>query len=194
MSEAEAPPASGSDARSAGAMLRAARERQGLHIAALAAAIKVPPAKLDALEHGRYEELTDNTFVRALAQSVCRVLKIDPKPVLDLLPGAGIGRLEKVEGSVRAPFRERPGQQSTGEARIWHQPVFWVVLLLLAAAATFVMWPSRGTPSPVSVAGPIEPPSRAAAPAEPVAASTPVLSAPSLAEPASAVLWGAPSR
>ena len=33
------------EARSAGAMLRAARERQGLHIAALAAAIKVPQAQ-----------------------------------------------------------------------------------------------------------------------------------------------------
>ena len=52
---------SASEARTAGAMLRAARERQGLHIAALAASIKVPPAKLEALEAGRYEALTDST-------------------------------------------------------------------------------------------------------------------------------------
>ena len=149
MTEAESPPTSGSEARTAGAMLRAARERQGLHIAALAAAIKVPPAKLDALENGRYEELTDNTFVRALAQSVCRVLKVDPKPVLDLLPAAGAGRLEKVEGNIRTPFRERPGQDNAGEARIWQQPVFWIVMVLLVAAAAFVMWPRRGTSSPL---------------------------------------------
>lgn len=147
MTDAASPPASGSEARTAGALLRAARERQGLHIAALAAAIKVPPAKLDALEHGRYDELTDNTFVRALAQSVCRVLKIDPRPILELLPAAGAGRLEKVEGSIRAPYRERPGQDDGGEARIWHRPVFWIVGLLIAAAVAFIMWPRQGTPS-----------------------------------------------
>jgi hypothetical protein len=37
-------------ARSAGALLKAAREREGLHLAVLAATIKVAPAKLEALE------------------------------------------------------------------------------------------------------------------------------------------------
>ncbi|MBC7941653.1 MAG: helix-turn-helix domain-containing protein, partial [Chitinophagaceae bacterium] len=73
-------------AESAGALLRSARERQGLHIAALAAAIKVAPRKLDALENNRWHELPDATFTRALAQTVCRSLKIDAKQVLDLLP------------------------------------------------------------------------------------------------------------
>ena len=66
--------------RSAGALLRAAREEQGLHIAALAAAIKVTPRKLDALENDRCDELPDATFTRALAQTVCRALKIDAGP------------------------------------------------------------------------------------------------------------------
>ena len=67
-------------------MLRAAREKQGLHIAALAAAIKVSPRKLDALENDRWHELPDATFTRALAQTVCRTLKVDARPVLDKLP------------------------------------------------------------------------------------------------------------
>jgi cytoskeleton protein RodZ len=132
-----------SEARSAGAMLRAARERQGLHIAALAAAIKVPQAKLEALEAGRYGELTDATFVRALAQSVCRVLKIDAKPVLDLMPSAPSVTLDRVEQRIRAPFHERPGRAEPSERRVWHQPVFWLVTLLLIAAAAFVLWPQR---------------------------------------------------
>jgi len=138
MTEPAAPPAD----RSAGAMLRAARERQGLHIAALSAAIKVPQSKLEALEAGRYDELTDATFVRALAHSVCRVLKIDPKPVLDQLPIAHSTLLERAEHDLRAPFRER-GAHETSESRLWHQPVFWLVVLLLVAAAAFVLWPSR---------------------------------------------------
>jgi len=58
----------------AGQMMRAARERRGMHIAVLAAAIKVPQRKLEALEADRYEELPDITFARALAQAVCRAL------------------------------------------------------------------------------------------------------------------------
>jgi cytoskeleton protein RodZ len=132
-----------SEARSAGAMLRAARERQGLHIAALAAAIKVPQAKLEALEAGRYDQLTDATFVRALAQSVCRVLKMDAKPVLDLLPSARTALLDRVDPVRRTPFHDKPGREEPREPRLWHQPVFWMVAVLLVAAAGFVMWPQR---------------------------------------------------
>lgn len=133
-----------SAAPSAGAMLRAARERQGLHIAALAAAIKVPQAKLEALEADRYDALTDATFVRALAQSVCRVLKIDAKPVLDLMPSARNTTLDRVQAtSKRAPFHDKPGREEQSEPRLWHQPVFWVVAVLLVAAAGFVLWPQR---------------------------------------------------
>ncbi|HEX6016676.1 MAG TPA: helix-turn-helix domain-containing protein [Burkholderiaceae bacterium] len=137
--------AAGSDARSAGALLRAARERQGLHIAALAAAIKVPQAKLEALEAGRYDELTDATFVRALANSVCRALKIDAKPVLELLPAVPGSLLERVDRGLKAPFRDRPGLQPPSESRLWHRPVFWLVVVLLLAAVGFVMGPQLGS-------------------------------------------------
>lgn len=133
------------EARNAGSMLRAARERQGLHIAALAAAIKVPQAKLEALEAGRYDELTDATFVRALAHSVCRVLKIDAKPVLELLPAVHSTLLERVDHGLKAPFQDRPGTQKPSDVRLWHRPVFWLVGVLLFAAAGFVAWPQLST-------------------------------------------------
>ena len=66
MTEPQAAAGAGAGA-GAGALLRAARERQGLHVAALAAAIKIPQRKLEALEAGRFEELPDATFTRALA-------------------------------------------------------------------------------------------------------------------------------
>ena len=186
-------------------MLRAARERQGLHIAALSAAIKVPKNKLEALEAGRYDELTDATFVRALAHSVCRVLKIDPKPVLDLLPTVHSTLFERAEQDLRAPFRER-GAHEAHESRLWHQPVFWLVLLLLVAAAAFVLWPARANlslkwlsgggatpasepaasaPSSAAEPAPVPAPIAAAPAPEPVASAAPALTpSPVMAEAA----------
>ena len=70
----------------AGSLLRGAREAAGIHIEALAVALKVPVSKLEALEADKYEALLDTVFVRALASSVCRTLKLDPVQVLSLLP------------------------------------------------------------------------------------------------------------
>src|SRR5262245_4186241 len=105
MSESEVTGAPAGDA-SAGAMLRAAREKQGLHIAVLAATIKVPRPKLEALEADRYEELPDVTFTRALAQTMCRALKIDAEPVLARLPEGGTHKLEPIGGGLNTPFRD----------------------------------------------------------------------------------------
>ena len=137
----------------AGALLRAARQQQGLHIAALAAAIKVPPARLEALEAGRYHELLDITFTRALAQAVCRVLRIDPVPVLALLPGAPPDALGRVDGGLNTPFRERPGRVLSGDWAPWRHPVAWLAALLLVAAAAFVLIPNAAPRDPAAVVG-----------------------------------------
>ncbi len=71
---------------SAGAQLRQIREAAGLHIAALAVSLKVPVKKLEALEGDRLDLLPDTVFARALAASVCRILKADPRPILEKLP------------------------------------------------------------------------------------------------------------
>ena len=71
--------------KTAGALLREARIAQGIHIAAMSASIKVAQRKLELLEADRYDELPDATFTRALAQTMCRVLKIDAEPVLSRL-------------------------------------------------------------------------------------------------------------
>ena len=69
-----------------GALLKNARQASGLHIAALAVTLKVPVKKLEALESDRLDLLADAVFVRALAASVCRTLKVDATPILALLP------------------------------------------------------------------------------------------------------------
>jgi cytoskeleton protein RodZ len=128
--------------RSAGALLRAAREKQGLHIAALAAAIKVTPRKLEALEGDRWSELPDSTFARALAQTVCRTLKIDAKPVLDLLPPAGGVGFQSGGGSLNAPFRDKPLAAEPGFGMAAVRPMVWAAgLLMLAAVALYFVPP-----------------------------------------------------
>lgn len=165
-------PGAPTDAAAAGALLRAARQAQGLHIAALAASIKVSPAKLEALEAGRSHELPDHTFARALALTVCRVLKIDATPVLALMPGApstglGLG-LGRVDGGLNTPFRDRPGRADPAGWVPWRHPVLWLVAGLLVAAAAFVLVPNmpvavdRHAPVADGAAQPVMPPSGAA--------------------------------
>ena len=154
------------DARSAGALLRAAREKQGLHIAALAAAIKVSQRKLEALEGDRVGELPDATFTRALAQTVCRQLKIDPKPVLELLPPAAPVELDTHSGSLNAPFRERPGREDPGIGSVALRPwMLGAVVLVAGAAAVYLLpagffnrAPQPQASAPVVVQQPVMPP------------------------------------
>jgi cytoskeleton protein RodZ len=131
----------------AGAMLRAAREKRGLHIAALAASIKVTPRKLEALESDRYDELPDLTFTRALAQTMCRVLKIDAEPVLAKLPqSAEITKLAQVGGSINAPFRQPHGSRAQGDFPLLEKPIFWATLVVLIGALALALLPERWMP------------------------------------------------
>ena len=124
----------------AGAMLRQARQAQGLHIAALAAAIKVAPRKLELLESDQFDQLPDATFTRALAQTVCRTLKIDAAPVLALLPPVRGHRLEQIAEGLNTPFRERPGRLVPTEwANVAMPALLLAGLLLLAAVAVYLM-------------------------------------------------------
>jgi len=122
-----------------------------MHIAALAAAIKVAPARLEALEADNYDSMPDLTFARALAQAVCRALKVDPAPVLALMPESLHSRLERVDEGLKQPFRDRPGRLAEGaEFAFWRYPVVWVALALLLAAAAFLWWPQAPAgPEPI---------------------------------------------
>ena len=154
-------------AASPGALLRAAREKQGLHIAALAAAIKVAPRKLDALENDRWHELPDATFTRALAQTVCRTLKIDPRPILDKLPAAAPIALGQGDAGLNEPFRERPGREDPGLVAGAVRPLVWGAALLMAAAVlVYVMPPELWAWRPGS-AGALPKSTTAAAPEAP---------------------------
>jgi cytoskeleton protein RodZ len=131
-------------AATAGAALRRAREARGLHIAALAATLKVPQSKLEALESDRYQDLPDATFARALARSMCRVLKIEAEPVLKMLPSAGAeASLDRVTPGLNQPFRERAmSQDPMLSTELLKRPVVLGAGALLVAAIAVYAVPS----------------------------------------------------
>jgi cytoskeleton protein RodZ len=182
----------------AGGLLRRARQAQGLHIAALAAAIKVVPRKLELLESDQFDQLPDATFTRALAQTVCRSLKIDAAPILALLPPPSGYRLEHVSEGLNTPFRERPGRVLPKEWASVTSPALWLAALLVIAAAVVYLMPAGWLSSaklattrtavdaaPASVAAtPAAIPSSVVEASGATAAAEPVTAAPTLAQPA----------
>jgi cytoskeleton protein RodZ len=125
---------------SAGDMLRQAREAHGLHLDMVAAALKVTPQKLAALESDDIEALPDPVFARALAASVCRALRIDPAPVLAKLPGAQPAGLAQAD---RTMSKALPSQVRTGSASggLPSRALLTVVVLLLVGAAVLFWLP-----------------------------------------------------
>lgn len=185
-----AAPAGMAAGTSAGALLRRAREAQGLDLAALAAAMKVTPRKLEMLESDRFDELHDATFARALAQSVCRTLRIDAAPVMALLPQVqGLG-LDHINQGLNTPFRERPAGVLPRDWSLLANPVVWApVLIVLAAAALYFLpaaWFSASPPSARVDTAAAAPAPAAPASAVPATVVETVYSAPAQPEAASA--------
>ncbi len=132
---------------SGGTMLRQAREALGLHIAALAVSLKVPVKKLEALEADRYDLLPDVVFVRALASSVCRSLKIDPVPVLEKLPHTRAPHLNTHDAGVNVPFRSSAGYTAGFIREQLSRPLVWVVAGLLAGVLALIFVPMASEPA-----------------------------------------------
>lgn len=158
----------------AGAMLRQAREAAGLHVAALAVAMKIPVKKLEALEANQLDTMLDPVFVRALAASVCRALKIDPQPVLDKLPQNRNPRLDGGGAGINAPFHASGHTPGLFVPAYFAKPGFVVVLALLVGAAVVVYFPDIKTSEYVLLseqANPTVPPVAVQAPASPSVSS-----------------------
>ncbi len=142
-----AAPAPAAVIASAGALLRQGRLAAGLHIAALAVSLKVPVRRLEALEGDRFDLLPDAVFVRALASSVCRALKMDAAPVLALLPASAPPRLSAATERVNDLYTS--GHSGRG-LPVWStvsKPVVGAAAALLVATLGLVVWPLVRTTS-----------------------------------------------
>src|SRR5450830_1833127 len=142
---------------SAGALLRQAREAAGMHVAALAVALKVPVSKLEALEADRYDQLPDAVFVRALASSVCRTLRIDAAPVLERLPQTQTPRLNPDDAGINTPFRAQNERRNRLVSEHRFSPTLLAVPLLCLGALAIYLWP-RFSPSVPEPAAPLTSP------------------------------------
>ena len=126
----------------AGTFLRNARLSQGMDIATLAAFLKVPVHKLHAIEQGRLEDLPDPVFTRALASSMCRILKLDPGPVLQRLPVITNFKAMAQNRGINAPFRMRVSRHATPVWSHISRPAIWLGLILLVGALLLMFLPA----------------------------------------------------
>lgn len=183
--DAAAPEQNTMPTTTAGAILRGYRTDLGLAIDALASAMRVPVAKLQALEDDRLDVLPDAVFARALALAVCRQLKTDATPVLALLPGQDVSRLApKDERGLDFPLH-RPSllpESSLLMVRAWFTPMRLAALAVLAlalyiASGADVSWGTSGDNAAVPQTA-LEPVTPSVAVVAPVEAPVDVASAP----------------
>ncbi len=149
-SAAGAPVSASAGGRSAGAQLRAAREAMGLDLELMSQVLKVPVAKLQAMEADRHDGLPGVAFVRGLAVSMSRHLGIDPKPVLDALPSMASATvtskpLEAVTQGLSTPYRE-PGSRTLPlpAPDLVLRKAVWMPLVLVGLAAALWWGPDVG--------------------------------------------------
>ncbi|RRH90450.1 helix-turn-helix domain-containing protein [Variovorax beijingensis] len=126
--------------KTAGDMLREAREAHGLHIEMVAAALKVPPQKLIALEADDIASLPDPVFARALASSVCRALRIDPGPVLAKLPGAQRAALALADRTLKSNIVSGTPRWNGGRSSGLPSRALLTVVGLLLVGAAVLFW------------------------------------------------------
>ncbi|MDH6165275.1 cytoskeleton protein RodZ [Variovorax boronicumulans] len=126
--------------KTAGDLLREAREAHGLHIDMVAAALKVPPQKLMALEADDIASLPDPVFARALASSVCRALRIDPAPVLAKLPNTRQAGLAVADRTLKTNIVSGTPRWNGGRSSVLPSRALLAVVVLLLIGAGALFW------------------------------------------------------
>lgn len=122
---------------SPGALIKAGRERAGVHMAVLSVNLKVTVKQLEALEADQYDFLSGPVFARALASKVCRFLKMDPQPVLALMPATTNGlKPLNIIGADQAPAYS--SHQTSSHGAVMGRGLKLGLLVLLLALLTLI--------------------------------------------------------
>jgi len=154
VADSDAPPDAVPAAVQAGALLRSYREHARYEIAALAAIVKVPVRRLQALESGSLEAMPEPVYLRALVVGICRVLSADPQPVLALLP-AGLPQPFKQDAGMDAVAFSSGGAAKGYGLREWmsRPHAGWALVFVLGSALLYgfpeiASWWSRSVATP----------------------------------------------
>lgn len=129
----------------AGVLLLQAREAARMQLPVMAATLKVPQHKLEALEADDYAAFPDHVFMRALAMGMCRTLHIDAESVLAKLPRSEIKSLANAGPGINETVKVRSSFKVTGtpldSGNSSSRKIAAGVLILLAAAAAVYFVP-----------------------------------------------------
>jgi cytoskeleton protein RodZ len=85
--------------------LQRARTARSLTVADVAQQLKFSQRQIEALEHGRYEELPAGAFARGMVRAYARLLKLDPEPLVQRVAGrVAVPDNAQAVASVRRPI------------------------------------------------------------------------------------------
>ena len=184
-----------------GAVLRAAREAEGISVGDMAVQCRLAVTQIRALEEERLENLPEPVYVRAFIRGYAHALKIDPAPLVDDYMmrcgrrGAAVevGQLPNRSPSREAVFHEPPKNRTL-------KAVLFVVLAALVGGGIWAVYTdqfaslhtsseaqkvesganeAKETKTPAA-----EPAERAAAPSDAAPESQPASAAPAQPAPA----------
>jgi len=138
-----------SSAASAGARLRAEREKQGLSREEISARTKISERHLETIEGGRFHDLPGRTYAIGFARSYARALNIPEKDIVESV------RDEMGVAAPVMPQRNLDHLEPGDPARVPSSKLAWGVFALLIAVVVigFVVW--RGYFMPASELPPL---------------------------------------
>jgi cytoskeleton protein RodZ len=123
--------------------LKAARQAKGTHLAVLSVNLKVPVRQLEALEADQYLFDQSPVFARGLAASVCRQLRVDPAPILALMPMSA-NYLEP-NGAVRQAYIAPADLGTMRRATaVVTRKTWWIASGMLLLIAALIWLPNPG--------------------------------------------------
>jgi cytoskeleton protein RodZ len=136
---------------SIGEALRSAREAQGKSVEDAAAATRIRPSYLEALEREQFEQLGGNVYAKGFLRSYAKFLGIDPAPLLDAYraqerPDAPL--------SVHAPTAIRGGPAGGRRGPTWLAVAIACVSIILVVSLWSLL---RASPDPTAAQGPLAP-------------------------------------
>jgi cytoskeleton protein RodZ len=136
---------------SIGEALRSAREAQGKSVEDAAAATRIRPSYLEALEEEHFEQLGGNVYAKGFLRSYARFLGVDPDPLLDAYRAQ-----ERPDAPLfeHAPTAIRGGRAGPRRGPTWLAVAIACVSIILVVSLWSLLRPA---PDPTSAQPPFAP-------------------------------------